>query len=706
MADSYAFFYQLQNTDYNTVSTRSFKTGVVDADDSKLTNTQLNALASNGKSLLAYASVGEAETFRSYWTNNDWGNNPPSFMLGQDPNWSTAFRVKFWDPNWQKIVIDRIVALQKVGYHGAYLDVVDAYTIPAVKQAYAAEKPNGNIRQEMSNFVQKISSTLKAIDPNFKIMVQNAVGLLNKTDINSLTEPLNPDTAYLKAIDAIGKESTFSLGDTYPISWGAWDKRYVENAINAGKLVVSLEYPTLGNSGATTYAYQQAIAAGYVPYLDVRDHTGQFVKFTQNATTLTSISTSKLSQFTTFANAGTLPTGADYQTITGTAGSEVISGDLRHDLIRGGDGNDSIFGNVGNDTLYGDAGADKLDGGVGNDVLYGGAGSDTIVGSFGADSIRGNADNDVINYTNDVSNVTVFGDEGSDKITGGYGNDSIYGDTGVVSASTDGADTIDGGGGNDMIYGGGGNDSITGSAGADTVYGGDGNDVINYKTDPSSAVMLDGGAGNDTLTGGNAASTLYGGLGGDSILGSSGNDVIYGGDSKISASDGNDSVDGYGGNDLIYGGGGNDTLIGSGGNDTAYGGDGNDLLYFVFSPNPTLMYGDAGNDTLFGGSGVDSLHGGSGVDRMTGGAGKDIFYVDVRTDSTTTGADLITDFVQGQDRINLVALGFTGIAAKASGSVLGFSSVSGVTKIVSATSDHFELDLTGIISLKVTDFMF
>jgi Ca2+-binding RTX toxin-like protein len=88
------------------------------------------------------------------------------------------------------------------------------------------------------------------------------------------------------------------------------------------------------------------------------------------------------------------------------------------------------------------------------------------------------------------------------------------------------------------------------------------------------------------------------------------------------------------------------------GNDQANvidGGAGNDTLE-----------GDKGNDQLLGGEGNDSLVGGNGVDTLTGGAGKDIFDFNqsdladqVVTKSGKLSLDIITDFVSGDDLIDL-----------------------------------------------------
>jgi VCBS repeat-containing protein len=83
---------------------------------------------------------------------------------------------------------------------------------------------------------------------------------------------------------------------------------------------------------------------------------------------------------------------------------------------------------------------------------------------------------------------------------------------------------------------------------------------------------------------------------------------------------------------------GNSTVTADG---TLYGTDGNNVLT-----------GGAGADILFGGKGSDVLIGGLGNDQLTGGAGKDTFKFLTIAD----GKDTITDFVHGQDKIDLSAI--------------------------------------------------
>ncbi|BDG70132.1 calcium-binding protein [Roseomonas fluvialis] len=147
--------------------------------------------------------------------------------------------------------------------------------------------------------------------------------------------------------------------------------------------------------------------------------------------------------------------------------------------------------------------------------------------------------------------------------------------------------------------------------------------------------LLEGGSGDDDLRGGGGHDILRGGTGDDDLLGGEGNDVLHGGD-------GRDMLAGDGGNDALHGGSGNDDLRSSEGNDALFGDAGNDWLR-----------GEADHDQLWGGSGADTLIGGAGQDTLTGGSGADSFTFWRETDSQMQARDVIRDFEQGIDRIDL-----------------------------------------------------
>ena len=238
------------------------------------------------------------------------------------------------------------------------------------------------------------------------------------------------------------------------------------------------------------------------------------------------------------------------------------------------------------------------------------------------------ATGDTITTAATTGNDVIYGFVGNDTLNGQNGDDYLYGG--------DGNDSLTGGSGNDHIYG---QSASGGTDGGDTITGDDGSDYIN------------GNAGNDSISGGNGSDRIFGGNGNDTITGDDGNDTING-------NLGNDSIDGGNGNDFIRGGQGNDVILGGVGDD--------------------ILKGDLGNDSLTGGNGFDVLEGGAGNDTFyfagteaskaalltapasSGGAA---YYGSVGNTSTVT--DLITDYTDGSDIIDLFGTGTGSLAPSA-----------------------------------------
>lgn len=99
----------------------------------------------------------------------------------------------------------------------------------------------------------------------------------------------------------------------------------------------------------------------------------------------------------------------------------------------------------------------------------------------------------------------------------------------------------------------------------------------------------------------------------------------------------------------------NNTMVGKGGDDVIYGLAGADELHG--GSGKDLLRGDSGRDTLFGETGADTLSGGIGNDKLTGGTGTDLFVFARNGDN-----DVIRDFTNDVDTINLVGLGVSTVA--------------------------------------------
>lgn len=201
--------------------------------------------------ILAYLSIGEAEDYRWYWQPG-WRAGSPAWIVRENPQWRGNFRVRYWDPQWQQIVLrylDRIIAQ---GFDGVYLDVVDAY-----RQDYAAGRS-----AEMTGFVGTIGRYARSRSPlgnDFAIFVQNAEELAGR------------DRQYLAAITGIGREETYVTATDRVTSEG--ERRTVERELDrliaASKVVLTVDYAT--RPRLIDEAYRRAQAKGYVPYATTVD---------------------------------------------------------------------------------------------------------------------------------------------------------------------------------------------------------------------------------------------------------------------------------------------------------------------------------------------------------------------------------------------------------------------------------------------------
>jgi RTX calcium-binding nonapeptide repeat (4 copies) len=216
---------------------------------------------------------------------------------------------------------------------------------------------------------------------------------------------------------------------------------------------------------------------------------------------------------------------------------------------------------------------------------------------------------------------------GDDTFTGGAFSDRVRGESGRDDIST--------GGGDDWIVAasGDGSDNVDGGTGIDTYDG----RLLTTKlvVNLTTGIARNSGA-TDLLTG---IERAFGGDGADLLTGNAGANRLRG-------DDGADVLSGLGGADALLGQNGADQLLGGDGNDHLFGGDGKDVLN-----------GGAGNDRLLGS--IDA-------DRLTGGAGDDHFVFEDFEDFipvTESALDRITDFVRGDDVIDLSGIDANGVLA-------------------------------------------
>ena len=244
-------------------------------------------------------------------------------------------------------------------------------------------------------------------------------------------------------------------------------------------------------------------------------------------------------------------------------------------------------------------------------------------------------------FFSEDSHNDVFENSGTvigDVLLGG-GDDQFLGETGQING------TIYAGSGNDIIKSGIGDDIINGGTGRDKMYGGAGNDTATYE---------------DSSAGVRVSLTTHRGRGGEAT-----GDWLFDIENLI-GSNYDDTLIGDAVSNILEGGDGADTLNGEGADD--------------------LLFGGSGDDTLIGGDGNDILNGGLDRDILWGGEGADIFeFLDVAESGTGSSRDVIKDFEQGVDLIDLAAMGASSFSAGGFTNTAGevtYKLLSGGTKTV------------------------
>lgn len=467
---------------------------------------------------------------------------------------------------------------------------------------------------------------------------------------------------------------------------------------------------------------------------------------------------------------------SSYDRLIGGGGNDVLEGGGGKDTIDGGNGNDRWVGDyagatsslklaltsagdatlkvnsvahttlksIENVTLNTGAGNDVINlmSRAGNHIINLGNGNDTVKLGSGKHVVNGEGnsgvgDTLVVDFhtsttairnvydggwykmydTGGLNSVRYYGFEQFEFI-GGSGNDRLYG--------FGGDDKLTGNAGNDVLNGQGGNDILTGGGGGDLFYFESYNNGVDTITDASTGdtIRVNGrdftggavvmGDGTSVVTNqvqmsvdsANNETTLY--IGSD---GSAGADVVI----KLQGIYTTDAFT-LAGRDISLTKGatnpgtpGDDVVNGTTGNDELSGGDGNDKLL-----------GKAGNDVLDGGTGNDKLIGGGGADTMTGGTGADMFVYTSIWDSTpgTLNHDVITDFVSGEDKIDLSVIDANPVAAgdQAFTFVTAYTGSAGEVMYDSATGlisadinadglTDIEIMLEGAPTLLVSDFV-
>lgn len=263
------YLYQLQEMDLTAIGNTAYDLVVMDyslyGDDANAFNaveiTALKDSPGGEKIVLAYMSIGEAETYRSYW-EPDWDADSdgvpdagaPAWLDIEDPDWEGNYKVRYWDPAWQSLIFAYTDKLLDAGFDGAYLDIIDAYE-------YYSEQGRDAAAQEMSDFIAAIRARAHERDADFYIFPQNSA------ELGGLV------SGYLDNVDGIGQEDIYYGYDDddvmTPLDVTAEVEADLDLFRDAGKLVLTVDYAT--TPAYIDAAYSKSQARGYVPFVTVRD---------------------------------------------------------------------------------------------------------------------------------------------------------------------------------------------------------------------------------------------------------------------------------------------------------------------------------------------------------------------------------------------------------------------------------------------------
>lgn len=208
--------------------------------DERWSREELQQFKSKGAVLLCYFSIGEAESYRGYWQRG-WKKDPPPFLLSENPQWKENFRVRYWDPAWQKIMLSELDRIADAGFDGVFLDIVDGFEFFEEKagRESAVNPATGNTyRADMVQWVLRLADRARKKKAGFRIFIQNGEALLE-------------DPALLQTIDGLVVEDLFSSGKKMqPAAEIRARMRYVRLVRQAGKTCFAVEYLPSGGRKA------------------------------------------------------------------------------------------------------------------------------------------------------------------------------------------------------------------------------------------------------------------------------------------------------------------------------------------------------------------------------------------------------------------------------------------------------------------------
>jgi cysteinyl-tRNA synthetase len=194
-----------------------------------------------GRKVVAYLSIGEAEDYRPYW-QSEWVSNgkrtatAPGWLGIENPNWKGNYQVKYWNADWQRLMLTAIDDAMARGFDGVYLDIVDGFeTYEQGADGYLDDRINPETKQtyrrDMVDWVKAIAARARAKNPAALVIPQNGSQLVAQKD-------------FVEVISAQGIEDLFTDGNKLqPTSHTDEILSHLKTLASTKRPVLLIEYP-------------------------------------------------------------------------------------------------------------------------------------------------------------------------------------------------------------------------------------------------------------------------------------------------------------------------------------------------------------------------------------------------------------------------------------------------------------------------------
>jgi len=166
---------------------------------------QIEQMKADGKKILAYASLGEAEKYRPYW---HWKNSQPVFLGKESDLWKGVYQVTdLLNKEWVAIVKKQLISYMDAGFDGIVISGLEG--------------------KHVAEFLEEVKDFISARNAKFRIFVQDY---------------LEPDA--LPYIDGVVKQNLMSYYGVKKLSNETVERNLTKlRAIKeAGKIVLVMSY--------------------------------------------------------------------------------------------------------------------------------------------------------------------------------------------------------------------------------------------------------------------------------------------------------------------------------------------------------------------------------------------------------------------------------------------------------------------------------